>query len=180
MDGSIRFSTLWNICNYSSNLSTCRSARFFLIKPCDLNSTLYMFPIHFSHTCIIYPYHQQNMPSSFFICFFVAIMYKKHLMFSLKSYHDCILQAIFSVFHDQKSVPSMYYYHSNSSKKSKTLFYIFRLNLKCSCQKNYISLAPDIHSIISYSSILLMHTLLTQFTCQLYQLRYHISIIVSM
>lgn len=107
-------------------------------------------------------------------------MYKKHLMFSLKSYHDCILQAIFSVFHDQKSVPSMYYYHSNSSKKSKTLFYIFRLNLKCSCQKNYISLAPDIHSIISYSSILLMHTLLTQFTCQLYQLRYHISIIVSM
>ena len=70
MDGSIRFSTLWNICNYSSNLSTCRSARFFLIKPCDLNSTLYMFPIHFSHTCIIYPYHQQNMPSSFFICFF--------------------------------------------------------------------------------------------------------------
>ena len=156
MDRSVRFSTLRNMCDYSPKLSVCRSARFFLLKPCDLDSTLYMFPIHFSHTCIKYPYNQQNMPSSFLFVFFVAIMYKKHLIFSLKSYHDCFLQAIFSVFHDQKSVPSMCYYHSNSSKKSKTLFYIFRLNLKCSCHK---TISPhDIHSIVAYSSIPLMHT----------------------
>ena len=73
MDRSVRFSTLRNMCDYSSNLSICRSARFFLLKPCDLDSTLYMFPIHFSHTCIKYPYNQQNMPSSFLFVFLLLL-----------------------------------------------------------------------------------------------------------
>ena len=73
MDRSVRFSTLRNMCDYSSNLSICGSARFFLLKPCDLDSTLYMFPIHFSHTCIKYPYNQQNMPSSFLFVFLLLL-----------------------------------------------------------------------------------------------------------